>query len=142
MDQQVQRFQSFWFGENITQYQRLAMKSFVDFGHRYILYAYRKFGVPAGVELRDAAELLPEPRVFFYGDKAGVGRGSVAGFSNLFRYHLLRRLGGWWVDADVVCLSGTVPSDEIFLGWECENLIGNAILRFPKEHRFIQKLCD
>jgi hypothetical protein len=79
MDELVQRFQSFWFGENITQYQRLAMKSFVDFGHRYILYAYRKFDVPAGVELRDAAELLPEARVFFYGDKAGVGRGSVSG---------------------------------------------------------------
>ena len=37
----------------------LAMKSFVAFGHRYILYAYRKFDVPAGVELRDANEILP-----------------------------------------------------------------------------------
>jgi hypothetical protein len=138
----VQRFQSFWFGENITQYQRLAMKSFVDFGHQYTLYAYRKFDVPAGVELRDAAELLPETRVFFYGEKAGIGRGSVAAFSNLFRYHLLYRLGGWWVDADVVCLSETVPADDIFMAWEYEDLIGNAILKFPRSHTFAQKLRD
>jgi len=142
MDELVQRFQSFWFGENITQYQRLAMKSFVDFGHRYILYAYRKFDVPAGVELRDAAELLPEARVFFYGDKAGVGRGSVSGFSNLFRYHLLHRLGGWWVDADVVCLSATVPAQDIFMGWEYEDLIGTAILKFPERHEFVRTLRD
>jgi hypothetical protein len=138
----VQRFQSFWFGENVSQYQRLAMKSFVDFGHRYILYAYRKFNVPAGVELRDAAELLPEARVFFYGDRAGVGRGSVSGFSNLFRYHLLHRLGGWWVDADVVCLSETVPAQEIFMGWEYEDLIGTAILKFPEGHEFVTALRD
>jgi len=142
MDELVQRFQSFWFGENITQYQRLAMKSFVDFGHRYILYAYRKFDVPAGVELRDAAELLPEARVFFYGDKAGVGRGSVSGFSNLFRYHLLHRLGGWWVDADVVCLSEAVPAEDIFMGWEYEDLIGTAILKFPERHEFVRTLRD
>jgi len=138
----VQRFQSFWFGENITQYQRLAMKSFVDFGHQYVLYAYRKFDVPAGVELRDAAELLPETRVFFYGDKAGVGRGSVSAFSNLFRYHLLNRRGDWWVDADVICLSDTVPSGDIFMGWEYDDLIGTAILKFPKGHELAQRLCD
>lgn len=118
------------------------MKSFVDFGHQYTLYAYRKFDVPAGVELRDASEILPESRVFFYGEKAGLGRGSVAAFSNLFRYHLLDRLGGWWVDADVVCLSETVPADDIFMAWEYEDLIGNAILKFPRSYAFVQKLRD
>src|SRR5687767_9446126 len=126
----------------MTPYQRLAMKSFVDFGHHYVLYAYRKFDVPAGVELRDAAEVLPESRVFFYGDKAGVGRGSVSAFSNLFRYHLLDREGGWWVDADVVCLSDTVPAGEIFMGWEFDDLIGSAILKFPARHEFVRKLRD
>lgn len=138
----MQTFRSFWFGDYITPYQRLAMKSFVDFGHQYGLYAYRKFDVPAGVELRDATELLPETQVFFYGDKAGVGRGSVSGFSNLFRYHLLHRLGGWWVDADVVCLSESVPAQEIFMGWEYEDLIGTAILKFPAGHEFVRMLRD
>jgi hypothetical protein len=138
----VSKFASFWFGELLPPYQLLAMKSFVDFGHEYALYSYRKFDVPQGVELRDAHEVLPETRVFFYGERAEVGRGSVSAFSNLFRYHLLHRLGGWWVDTDVVCLSETVPSVETFMGWEYDDLIGTAILKFPERHWFVRELRD
>lgn len=88
------KFQSFWFGDHLTPYQLLALKSFVDFGHDYVLYAYKHFDVPGGVELRDAKDILPEDRVFFYGDRAGIGRGSVSAFSNLFRYYLLHQMGG------------------------------------------------
>ncbi len=136
------RFQSFWFGETISPYQRLAMKSFIDHGHQYVLYAYDKFDVPAGVELRDASEILPRSRVFFYGEGAGVGRGSVAVFSNLFRYHLLIKRGDWWVDADVVCLSETIPTTDVFMGWEYDHQIGNAMLKFPAHHPFLSALCD
>lgn len=136
------KFQSFWFGEQLPPYQRLAMKSFVDHGHEYVLYTYKALDVPAGVELRDANGILPESRVFFYGERAGVGHGSVAGFSNLFRYELLLRVGGWWVDADIVCLSDSIPSAEVFMGWEYEGLIGNAILKFPAQHDFTRELRD
>jgi hypothetical protein len=138
----MSKFQSFWFGEDLPPYQRLAMKSFADFGHDYALYAYKKFDVPAGIELRDASEILPQARVFFYGARAGVGRGSVAVFSNLFRYHMLHRMGGWWVDTDVICLSNKLPAGETFMGWEDESLIGNAIMKFPKEHSFVATLRD
>lgn len=136
------KFQSFWFGDQLPLYQHLAMKSFVDYGHEYVLYAYKTFDVPAGVALRDANDILPQSRVFFYGESAGVVRGSVAAFSNLFRYHLLHRAGNWWVDADVVCLSDTIPSAQIFMGWEYDDLIGNAILKFPERHGFVQELRD
>jgi hypothetical protein len=136
------KFQSFWFGDHLTPYQLLALKSFVDFGHEYVLYAYKEFDVPAGVELRDAKDILPEDRVFFYGDRAGIGRGSVAAFSNLFRYHLLHQTGGWWVDADVICLSETVPATSIFMGWESEHVVGTAILKFPERHQLVRELRD
>jgi hypothetical protein len=128
----VTALQSFWFGEGLSPYERLAMKSFLDFGHSYTLYAYRKFDVPKGVELRDAAEILPESRVFVY--KREPGRGSVAAFSNLFRYRLLREAGGWWVDADVICLAEKIPEPDVFLGWEEDEKVGSAILRFPARH--------
>jgi len=138
----MQRFQSFWFGDDLPPYQRLAMKSFVDFGHDYVLYAYRKFDVPAGVVLRDANEILPQSRIFFYGERAETGQGSVSAFSNLFRYHLLHELGGWWVDTDVICLSAAIPSSEIFMGWEYDDLIGSAILKFSAGHGFVRELRD
>jgi hypothetical protein len=135
-------FQSFWFSDAVPVYQRLAMKSFLDYGHQYVLYVYKAFDVPRGVILRDANEILPESSVFFNGDRAGIGRGSVAGFSNLFRYTMLHRIGGWWVDADVICLSEAVPESEIFVGWEYPDLIGNAILKFPAFHSFTREICD
>jgi hypothetical protein len=138
----MSKYQSFWFGDSLPPYQRLAMKSFIDHGHEYVLYAYKEFDIPAGATLRDAAEVLPQSRVFVYDEGAGVGRGSVSVFANLFRYHLLYRMGDWWVDADVICLSDDLPSTPIFMGWEYEHVIGNAILRFPAEHAFVGELRD
>ena len=118
------------------------MKSFIDHGHEYVLYSYKTLDTPGGVVLGDASEILPASSIFFYGERAGAGRGSVAGFSNLFRYHLLFRNGGWWVDADVICLSDLVPDSDIFVGWEYPDLVGTAILRFPASHEFVRELRD
>lgn len=128
----MSEFRSFWFGEAPSPYERLAMQSFVDFGHSYVLYAYEKYDVPRGVELRDASDILPRDRVFTYKD--GPGRGSVSAFSNVFRYRLLQQLGGWWIDTDVICQSETIAEPDIFVGWEEEGKAGSAILRFPAGH--------
>lgn len=138
----MELFQAFWFGEELPPYQQLAIKSFLDHGHRYALYAYRKFDVPPGTELMDAREILPASRIFFYAPQAGAGDRNIAGFSNVFRYHLLERRGGWWVDADVICLSGEVPSSDIFMGWEESAKIGNAILKLPAGHSFAMALRE
>ena len=42
--------------------------------------------------------------MFRYGPAAKESRGGLSGFSNLFRYALLLREGGYWVDCDVFCL--------------------------------------
>jgi hypothetical protein len=52
--------------------------------------------------LKDAREILPAERIFLYPKEPG--KGSIASFSDLFRYVLLYKKGGWWTDLDVVCL--------------------------------------
>ena len=42
----------------------------------------------------------------------------------------------------MVGLSGTVPPGDMFMGWEYDDLIGNAILKFPEKHAFVQTLRD
>lgn len=98
--------QTMWVGKRLTQMEHLALASFVAHGHTVHLYAYSlpESEVPAGVELRDAREVLPEDQIFTYGPSAGPGNGSMAAFSNVFRYKLLLDRGGWWVDTDVVCV--------------------------------------
>jgi hypothetical protein len=133
-------FQSFWFGDRLPQYHRLALKSFVDHGHIFHLYTYDQLEVPAGVELRDAQTILPRDRVFLY--KHGEGAGGVAGFSDLFRFRLLHEHGGWWVDTDVICLSKHVPEPDIYLGWQDHRLVGSAIIRLPKGSEIALELYE
>lgn len=92
--------QGLWVGSELSVMERMSVSSFLRSGHEYHLYVYGDVKhVPAGTTLRDAGEILPEARVFQYRDFK-----SYAGFSNFFRYKLLLERGGWWADADMLCL--------------------------------------
>jgi Glycosyltransferase sugar-binding region containing DXD motif len=92
-----------WIGERLCTMEKLAIRSFLANGHAVDLYCYDHVdGIPEGTTIRDANKILPRTRVFGYAE--GFAQGSVAVFSNFFRYKLLLEKGGWWVDTDVVCL--------------------------------------
>lgn len=128
-----QTFQSFWAGETLTPYERLCLRSFIDHGHAFDLYTFESgLEVPAGVNVRDAREVLPRDGFFVYRD--GPGKGSPAAFANLFRYKLLADNGGWWVDTDVVCLADDIPHYGEFFAAEDDTLINIAAMRFAPTH--------
>src|SRR5262245_15998828 len=86
-----------WIGQ-LSPLERLCLSSFFAQGHSVHLYTYDAIEkVPQGVTLRDAATVLPSSQVFR--NRLGKGKGSLAAFSDLFRYKLLLDEGGWWVDA-------------------------------------------
>lgn len=125
---------AFWHGGALSPYEVLCLTSFVHHGHATELYSYDSgLTVPPGVVLRDAAEVLPSSRIYFYAN--GLGAGSIAGFTNLFRYTLLARSPGWWVDCDVICLRPDLPEAPVFCAWEGPDhaLVGNAILKLPPD---------
>lgn len=134
-------FQSFWHGDALSPYENLCLKSFVDHGHSLHLYSYDPdLQVPPGVVLRDAGEIAPAEAIFHYGH--GPGQGSVAAFANLFRYELLLRHGQWWVDTDVVCLSGTIPESAAFFALEVPGRVNCAVLRFDAGHPVMRDCRD
>jgi hypothetical protein len=105
---------SFWHGERLTTLERLCISSFLQNGIGYNLYLYDEpAGLPDGVILRDAAEIVPRGRLFYY-PSGGFNAGSVAGFANLFRYSLIHSLGGWWVDIDLCCVNAFTYEEEEF----------------------------
>ena len=116
------------------------MRSFADYGHRYVLYTYRRdLRVPTGVECRDAAPLIAPELYFTYGP--GDGAGSHALFSNLFGYKLLAEQGGWWVDTDVVCFGREIPQCEIFCAYQESGSINGAVLHPSKGHPIACEAC-
>lgn len=134
-------FQTFWHGGALSPYECLCLASFVDHGHRLDLYGYDPdLAVPAGVALRDAREIAPAEAVFRYG--GGPGQGSPAAFANLFRYELLLRHGGWWIDTDVLCTGGAIPDSAEFFALEVPGRVNCAVLRFPPDHPVMRDCRD
>ena len=126
-----------WIGERLGAVERACLLSVLRQGHRLNLYCYRPpEGIPAGVEVRDASEILEERNVF------RTRNGSVAAFSDWFRYELQRRAKGTWIDTDVYLLQ---PLDEELphlFGEEASGVINNAVLRLPAESPMIEQLLS
>ena len=74
-----------------------------------------------------------------YGAASGGGAGGVGGFSNLFRYALLLKEGGYWVDTDTFCLR-PLAMEPIVISSEwskTKEIVPNCgVLKFPPGHRF------
>jgi hypothetical protein len=90
--------QGLWVGEQISNFHRLCIESFLRNGHCFVLYTYGPVkNLPSGVVFKDANKIVPSSLIYQYD-------GSYAGFSDLFRNKLLYSQGGWYVDLDIFCL--------------------------------------
>jgi hypothetical protein len=120
--------------------ERLSAASFMAHGHEYHLYVYDAVGgVPPGVVLRDANEILPASMIFQYAHSK-----SYAGFANHFRYRLLFDKGGWWADTDLVCLKPfAFPDEYVFSSEEHQGapFINNGVMKAPAGNELLAHLC-
>jgi len=120
----------FWAGPPLSFYEILSLKSFLSVGARVILYAYDKnLAVPEGVERQDAEAVLPLDILKRYNSG---NADAWARHSDLFRYVMLERFGGWYADLDVVCLAKTLPQGEIYFGRASGMRTFAGLLKFPK----------
>ena len=101
-------FQGFWHGPALGPLREACLASFIAKGHRFDLYTYERVTVPAGVNLRNAGEILPISEIFYF-DNPLSGKRDIGPFVDLFRYKLLSERGGWWSDVDAICLSSEIP---------------------------------
>ncbi len=124
-----------WIGKTLSITEILTIQSFLDHGHQFVLWAYDKLEtlLPKGAILKDACEIIPRKDVFCYkySNQFGHGKGSYAGFSDIFRYKLLAQKGGWWTDMDVTCLKPLDFEEEyVFRTHHSLPLVGN-IMKCP-----------
>ena len=91
--------QTLWIGKPLSKLEQLCLKSFIDNGHTVHLYIYDKVeNIPTGVIVKDGNDILDNSEIYRYKN------GSVSAFSNLFRFTLLYKKGGYWIDADLLCV--------------------------------------
>lgn len=121
------RFGTFWYGGRLDALEQACAQSFIKHGYSLTLFSYQPIeNAPDGVELRNAADLVPErlTREFLLN-----GKPSLTPFSNLFRYVMIRDLGLVWVDLDVLMikpLPDELPNDLVVR--EEQGGLNNAVL--------------
>lgn len=131
----------FWVGERLNFVARLCLKSMLAAGHKVRLYSYDPggpAGIPDGVELHDAAEIMPRSELRFYtGEQRSRGAALAA---NLFRYNLLAQGKGAWVDLDMLLLRPLDLQQSYVFGAEEQGTINNAVLAAPADSELVRQL--
>jgi len=126
-----------WVGDTLGPVERACLRSVVRQGHRIALYCYREpGGIPEQVEVRDASEILPLDRV----PKSWFDRADL--YSDWFRYELLKRGLGTWVDTDVYLLAPLKADQPYLFGLEGRDHLNNAILRLPPDSPLLPCLLE
>ncbi len=119
----------------MSRLERACFRSVLRAGHPLVLYCYdAPEGIPEGVEVRDAATILPRERIIRHRN------GSVSLFSNWFRYELQRREAGIWIDSDVYLLRAITDDRPFLFGYEDAGTINTAILRLPPDSPLLDRL--
>ena len=126
--------QSLWIGDDLTQIEKLCVQSFLDHGHEFHLYTYSDIGgIPQGAVIKDGNEILPTSQIF------PSKSGSYAQFADWFRYAMLVKNGGFWVDMDVICIKPFDFDSDIVLAGGSHGYT-NAIIGMPENHTLMISL--
>ncbi|MGO4915647.1 class I SAM-dependent methyltransferase [Pseudogemmobacter sp. W21_MBD1_M6] len=122
---------SLWIGAELSWLEQLCLKSFLDHGHKVVLYTYDAVAnVPEGVDVRDAAEILPSEKIIRH-----ARTGSPAYHADLFRLHMLKKTDYIWADTDAYCCQPwDIKRGSHLHGWisDATPQVNNGVLRLPK----------
>lgn len=138
----------FWVG-NISIYEKLSIKSFIDNGFNVNLWTYqdslknKRDLVGMDINICDASNILEKDLMHKFSQ--GKQKSNPASFANLFRLELLKKEGGWWFDLDCICLKDVsefenlTSTKEYIIGCEYENYVGNSVLYF-RDNKLLEDL--
>lgn len=133
------RIAMLWVEGPLSFLERLCIKSFLDVGHHVTLYHYGDVsGVPEGTELADGNEVLRRDEFVTH-----TRTGSLALFSDVFRYHLLSKFDRTiWADTDAYCVKPFETPTGHFFGWESDHHINGGVLGLPQDSEALHQLLD
>jgi hypothetical protein len=128
-----------WMEGPLSYLEQLCLKSFVDAGHKVVLYHYGPLeNVPEGIELGDANDFLPQTN-FLQHERTG----SPALHSDLFRYKMLEKSDNViWADTDAYCMRPFETKTGHYFGWESDKHINGGVLGLPKDSDALKALLE
>lgn len=128
-----------WVEGPLSYVEQLCARSFLDAGHEVTLYHYGPVErVPEGVKVVHGDAILPREN-FIQHNRTG----SMALFSDVFRYHLLTQKDRTiWADTDAYCMRPFKTETGHFYGWESEHHINGGVLGLPRDSPALANLLE
>jgi len=132
--------QGLWIGDRLSSMESAVISSYLRHGHAFHLYTYGPVeNVPVGVEMLSAARIV---------ERRDIDRfQNLANFSDFFRYALLFKNGGWWVDLDAYCLRAFDFSEPYVFSTQLVEArtgdeINSGVIKMPKAAPMMQWCLD
>ena len=128
----------FWHGPALSDLEQICLLSMLRQNYKVRLFCYDPItNVPTGIEISDAREIMPRSELLI--DRA---TGSPALGADKFRYLIMKKGLGIWLDTDVILLKPLPQADDYIFGWQGKILINNAVLFLAQNSSIINELCD
>lgn len=134
--------QSLWVGSELSPMEVMCIRSYLAHGHEFHLYVYDNVkNIPDGTSVKDANCIIPQNEIFV--DEFG----GYVNLSNIFRYTMLYKIGGWWVDMDTVCLKPFDFEDNFVFSSETSdpynrNLVNTTFIKSLSGEKFLKDCID
>ena len=128
-----------WVEGPLSYVEQLCVQSFLDNGHDVTLYHYGPVeNVPEGAAIVHGRDILDKDNFI-----AHSRTGSMALFSDVFRYHMLNQLDHTiWADTDAYCMRPFTTPTGHFFGWESDHHINGGVLGLPKDSEALAGLLE
>ena len=120
---------SLWSGSDLSYFEHLCLKSFVDNGYKFHLFTKGPVdNIPDCVEHHDAGEMHQQSYI-----QSADMRYSNCIYSDIWRVHLFQKIDFMWVDLDVYCLRPIDYEKEYNFGINYKKgTVNNCVLKIPR----------
>jgi hypothetical protein len=103
----MQYVNCFWNGPYLGDLEQICLLSMLRQGYKVRLFSYDAISnVPTGIEMCDAREIMPHHQLVLH-----HASGSPAPGSDRFRYLIMKKGLGVWLDTDVILIKA-IPKHE------------------------------
>jgi len=128
----------FWQGAALGDLEQICLLSMLRQNYKVRLFCYEPIAnAPAGIDIADAKEIMPRQELLVH-----RATGSPALGTNKFRYLIMKKGLGIWLDTDVLVIKPLPKADDYIFGWQDDHLICSAVFYLPQNSSVVSEICE
>jgi hypothetical protein len=139
----------FWDKQKLKKLNSLCLHTLLNFNNKVNVFTYDpslfKNFKHENLSIYNANEIIEEKEKFYYKGKNTCISNCVVGFSDIFRYMLLYKVGGWYFDFDVILfkeIPNNLISESTIIRPHFTYRCASNVSKFQKNDSFLLELYN